>query len=328
MRRWWRTNALTRLCARRSSTIWGHANDLVASGVLASLIASGAKLTDQVTLINALDEDADGSLSGAAKRIRGCLQFGQMWERLGIAYMLGKLLGHRAFESKVERAVFVSTLHELFIAGSDRNCASWTKDYDIPGVQGLDLNHFYRATAWLGEDVEARAADAMAPRCVQRIIKEKQFGSGHDLFTAAQQAVSRAVEGLRLREVRAATSWRLWAVRTVRPASYDASRSMNFASRTRSGPAKLLGISYGSEANLHTDRLVSTSGGLLYIGGASGTESAWRSPAASYIDLASNVRCVRLVRQATVEIHRSRCWSGKTGRVTASLLCGQPHSED
>ena len=106
MRRWWRTNA--RLCGR-SLTIWGHP-----SGVLASLIASGAKLTDQVTRINALDEDADGSLSGAAKRIRGRLLFGQMWERLGIAYVLGKLLGHRAFEFKVERAVFVSTLHELF----------------------------------------------------------------------------------------------------------------------------------------------------------------------------------------------------------------------
>jgi hypothetical protein len=25
-------------------------------------------------------------------------------------------------------------------------------DYDIPGAQGWDLHHFYRAMAWLGEE--------------------------------------------------------------------------------------------------------------------------------------------------------------------------------
>jgi hypothetical protein len=51
--------------------------------------------------INALDEDADGSLSVAAKRIGGPLLFGRIWERLGIADVLAELLGHRAFEFAV-----------------------------------------------------------------------------------------------------------------------------------------------------------------------------------------------------------------------------------
>ena len=121
----------------------GRADDLIASGALASLLASGAKLTDQVLLINALDEDADGSLSVAAKRIGGPLLFGRMWERLGIADVLGDLLKHRAFEFAVERAVFVGTLHRLFVSGSDRDCSSWMEDYNIPGVDGLDLHHFH-----------------------------------------------------------------------------------------------------------------------------------------------------------------------------------------
>ena len=275
MRRWWRTNALTRLCARRSSTMWGHAIDLIASDALASVIASGAKLTDQMMLINSLDEDAHGSLPVATKRIGGRLLFGRMEEQLGIAYVRRKSLGHHAFGFTVERAVFVSTLHELFIAGSDRDYASWIADYGIH--QGLELHRFYRATAWLGEDLEEKVADAMAPRCVRGIINEKLFGSGYDPFTAIQLAVSRVVEGPRFREARAAVSWRLWAVRTVGLASYDA--------RTRSGQAKLLGPSYRSDANLHTDRLLSASGGLLYIGGSSRTEN---SSAASDIDLASN----------------------------------------
>ena len=62
----------------------GRADELAASGALASLIASGAKLTDQVLLINALDEDAEGELSVAAKRIGGPMLFGRLWERLGV----------------------------------------------------------------------------------------------------------------------------------------------------------------------------------------------------------------------------------------------------
>ncbi len=131
----------------------GRAEELIASGALASLLASGAKLTDQVLLITTLDEDSGGSLSVAAKRIGGPLLFGRIWERLGIADVLGELLQHRAFEFAVERAVFVGTLHRLFVSGSDRECSSWMADYDIAGVEGLDLHHFYRAMAWLGQEL-------------------------------------------------------------------------------------------------------------------------------------------------------------------------------
>lgn len=161
----------------------GRADDLIASGALASLLASGAKLTDQVLLINALDEDADGSLSIAAKRIGGPLLFGRIWERLGIADVLGELLKHRAFEFAVERAVFVGTLHRLFVSGSDRDCSSWMEDYDILGVDGLDLHHFYRAMAWLGEEMEEKPEGALAPRCVKDVIEEKLFDRRRDLFT-------------------------------------------------------------------------------------------------------------------------------------------------
>jgi hypothetical protein len=161
----------------------GRADELAASGGLASLIASGAKLTDQVLLIHALDEDADRALSIAAKRIGGPMLFGKIWERLGVAEVLGDLLKERAFEFAVERAVFVAALHRLFVSGSDRDCASWMTDYDIPGAEGLDLHHFYRAMAWLGEEMEDKPAEAFAPRCVKDAIEEKLFERRRDLFT-------------------------------------------------------------------------------------------------------------------------------------------------
>src|SRR5260370_25790705 len=161
----------------------GRADELAASGALAALIASGARLTDQVLLIDSLGEDAEGALSVAAKRIGGPLLFGRIWERLGIDAVLAELLRERAFEFPVERAVFVATLHRLFVSGSDRDCASWMEDYDIRGAEGLGLHHFYRAMAWLGEEVEEKPAGALAPRCVKDLIEEKLFERRRDLFT-------------------------------------------------------------------------------------------------------------------------------------------------
>ncbi len=161
----------------------GRADELAASGALASLIASGAKLTDQVLLIDALDEDAEGALSVAAKRIGGPMLFGRIWERLGVADVLADLLKARGFGFPVERAVFVATLHRLFVSGSDRDCSSWIEDYDIPGAEGLDLHHFYRAMAWLGEELEEKPDGALAPRCVKDQIEERLFDRRRDLFT-------------------------------------------------------------------------------------------------------------------------------------------------
>ena len=55
----------------------GRADELAASGGLASLIASGAKLADQALLIKALDEDADApGASGASAASQR-----QSWQR-------------------------------------------------------------------------------------------------------------------------------------------------------------------------------------------------------------------------------------------------------
>ena len=117
----------------------GRAEALIASGALAALLASGAKLTDQVLLLQALDRD-DGSLALDAKRIGGPLLFARLWQELGIGEVLDGLLVAREFSFAVERAVFVATLHRLFVSGSDRDCVSWMADYDIGGAQARSQN--------------------------------------------------------------------------------------------------------------------------------------------------------------------------------------------
>ncbi len=161
----------------------GRADALKESGALASLLASGAKLCDQVMLIDACDKNENSAFTVSAKRIGGPLLFGKLWERLGIAGVLKEMLKDRAFEFAVERAVFAATLHRLFVSGSDRDCVSWLEDYEIPGVEGLSLHHFYRAMAWLGEELEEKPAEALAPRCVKDVIEEKLFDKRRDLFS-------------------------------------------------------------------------------------------------------------------------------------------------
>jgi hypothetical protein len=135
-----------------------------------------------VLLLQALEED-DGRLALEAKRIGGPLLFGRLWQELGIDEVLDGLLVARGFGFAVERTVFVATLHRLFVSGSDRDCASWMADYELPGAGGLTLHHFYRAMAWLGETVEASPGPVPAPRCLKDLIEERLFERRRDLFT-------------------------------------------------------------------------------------------------------------------------------------------------
>ena len=88
---------------------------------------------------------------------------------LQLAIERGAMAGAR-FEFAVERAVFIAALHRLFVSGSDRDCASWIEDYDIPGAEGLELHHFYRAMAWLGEELEETPGGAIRTAAPSRLF--------------------------------------------------------------------------------------------------------------------------------------------------------------
>ena len=81
------------------------------------------------------------------------------------------------------------------MSGSDRDCSSWMEDYDISGAEGLDLHHFYRAMAWLGEEMEPKSEDAVAPRCVKDVIEEKLFDKRRDLLAVFMDTTSRSFYG-------------------------------------------------------------------------------------------------------------------------------------
>lgn len=156
----------------------GRKDALMASGELDRLIASIARHSERAMILSEMEA---GRL--ACTRIGGPLLFARLWQKLGIADVLGALLRDRGFEFAVERAVFVAVLHRLFVSGSDRACEKWVADYAIPGSDDLQLHHFYRAMAWLGEECGPAEDGALGPRCVKDLIEEQMFERRRDLFS-------------------------------------------------------------------------------------------------------------------------------------------------
>lgn len=158
----------------------GRKEAVLAAGDLDRLIASIGRFSERAMVLNAIDANP---AEVNALRIGGPLLFGRLWGRLGVNAVLTEVLQGRGFGFDVERAVFVATLHRLFVSGSDRACTDWMQSYSIDGVEDLALHHFYRAMAWLGEEIEEKAEGALVPRCVKDVIEEKLFDRRRDLFT-------------------------------------------------------------------------------------------------------------------------------------------------
>ena len=161
----------------------GRKEQVLENGDLERFITSVGRYTEQAMVLSAFDK---GELIGlATRRIGPPLLFGRLWETTGIKTVIDRLLLERAFAFPVERSVFTSVLHRLMVSGSDRSCEQWQKDYAIPETDGLQLHHFYRAMAWLGEELDEDQQEGAThvPRCTKDVIEEKLFAHRRDLFT-------------------------------------------------------------------------------------------------------------------------------------------------
>jgi transposase len=165
----------------------GRLDGLQASGQLDALLASCARFAQQSVVLTA---HRRGQVSTDGKlRLGPPLVFQRLWEELGFPTLIRRLLEGRKFGFDVERAVFVTVLHRLFASGSDRAAEVWCKKYAIEGAEGLQLQHFYRAMAWLGEALppdQQGGATPFAPRCVKDRLEEMLFADKRDLFTSLE----------------------------------------------------------------------------------------------------------------------------------------------
>jgi len=145
-----------------------------------TLIRSLSRFSEKVLLILSGKSD----VSASARKIGPVLLFERLWEELAIKEVIRGVLSERKFAFDVERAIFLTVLHRLFVSGSDRSCNKWCRDYLIKGVEGISLHHLYRAMSFLGEAIEdQRGATPFAPRCTKDQIEEGMFLERRNLFT-------------------------------------------------------------------------------------------------------------------------------------------------
>jgi hypothetical protein len=149
----------------------GRFDELQASGQLERLLRSGARFAAKAMVLSAANDDA--AVKIAVRRIGPALVFERLWEETGCRVVMAELAGRRKHGFVLERAVFLTVLHRLFVSGSDRAADRWREDYAIAGVEGLDLHHLYRAMAWLGKELPEKEQDGrtpFAPRCLKDVV--------------------------------------------------------------------------------------------------------------------------------------------------------------
>lgn len=148
-----------------------------------TLIRSLARFSEKTLLV--LSGKAD--ISAEAEKIGPSLIFDRLWKELGIDRIIKSLLAERKFQFDVERAIYLTVLHRLFVSGSDRSCNKWRSDYDIEGIGDIELHQLYRAMAFLGDPMAAQSgATPFSLRCVKDLVEEKLFAMHRDLFSGLE----------------------------------------------------------------------------------------------------------------------------------------------
>ena len=134
---------------QRVVKVLGRKDEVEATGMLDGLIASAARHSRRSIVLSSFYRGELAELRRVS--IGPDMMFGRLWAETGCRDVLAGLLAERRFGCDVERAVYLTVLHRLMVSGSDRHASEWRHAFRVPGAEGLDLDHAYKAMAWLGE---------------------------------------------------------------------------------------------------------------------------------------------------------------------------------
>lgn len=161
----------------------GRLDKLAASGAIDQLLRSAARFAERLMVLAEHSADAHDAPDAKVVSIGPALIFERLWRETGCQQVIRTLLATRHHHFDVERAVFMTVLHRLFVSGSDRSALQWRRDQAIDATAGLELHHLYRAMGWLGEALGEPEPDAPSPRRTKDLIEEALFARRRDLFT-------------------------------------------------------------------------------------------------------------------------------------------------
>ena len=143
-----------------------------------SLVRSLSRYTREASLVIT----GRSQLNASTLRIGAPLVFGRLWKELGLDQIIRDVTRRRRFSFEVERLIFTTVLHRLMQTGSDRCCNKWRKAYRIEGAEDLDLQHDYRAMAFLGSLLKPKGPSAFGGQYVKDLIEERLYHYKRNLF--------------------------------------------------------------------------------------------------------------------------------------------------
>ena len=131
---------------------------------LRRLVGSISRYLDGQGALPAGPDAGDQALLVESSRTLGAVWLlDALWQRLGVAEALAKLLGTRRFGTDVERVLFALVCNRAVDPMSKLSAAEWAScDAAIPGLAGMDEDQAYRAMDLLVEaDTQARVQEAV-----------------------------------------------------------------------------------------------------------------------------------------------------------------------
>ena len=131
---------------------------------LRRLVGSISRYLDGQGALPAGPDAGDQALLVESSRTLGAVWLlDALWQRLGVAEALAKLLGTRRFGTDVERVLFALVCNRATDPMSKLSAAEWaSQDAAIPGLVGMDEDQAYRAMDLLVEaDTQARVQEAV-----------------------------------------------------------------------------------------------------------------------------------------------------------------------
>jgi hypothetical protein len=128
----------------------GRLDQLQQSGELDGLIQSLSRYSETVRVISAARSfDIKQCI---AKPWGPALVLGRLWERQSsLPEIVGLLFSGRRYRFDLERVCFALALQRLCEPGPDLQGSEWGRTVEAPGFSSIELQHMYRAVAWLAE---------------------------------------------------------------------------------------------------------------------------------------------------------------------------------
>lgn len=158
----------------------GRVDQVVGTRNIDSLISKLSRYSKEALMVIT----GQSNIEARTHSLGPAIVFDRLWNQLGIPAIIHRLIDKRKYQFDVERAIFLTVLHRLFVSGSDRQCDRWKATQKIEGADCISLHHLYRAMGFLGTSIDDQLAKTpFADRCVKDVIEERLFQRRADLFT-------------------------------------------------------------------------------------------------------------------------------------------------